>query len=79
MVVWGEIGVYSWVQWLDLKPLAVGSNMMRSRGAGRAKTTKKTKATMRGGTATQTVRDALMLRSGASWGKPVRGGGGGGD
>ena len=32
----------------------------------------------RGDTATQTVSDALMLRSGASWGKPVCGGGGGG-
>ena len=34
---------------------------------------------MRGDTATQTVGDVLMLRSGASWGKPVCGCGCGGN
>ena len=51
---------------------------MRSRGAGRAKHNKN-KNRGEGDTATQTVSDALMLRSGASWGKPVCGGDCGGD
>jgi len=50
--------------------------LMRSRGAGRAKNNKNNSE---GGTAAQTVGDALMLRSGASSGDPMRRRSGGSD